>query len=491
MIEYEAVIGLEVHSQILTKSKMFCSCPNDYQEAIPNTKVCPVCEGFPGSLPIINENAVLSAIKTGFALNCSINKETKFDRKNYVYPDLMKGYQISQYDQPIASEGYIDIVINKQKRRIRILRVHLEEDVAKLQHVTQSSQESSHSLIDLNRSGIPLMEIVSHPDLRTPEEAIEYLINLRIILQYLEVSTGNMEEGSFRCDANISIRPKGENYLMPKVEIKNLNSFKSVHDSLAFEFERQQEVLNNKNVVVQETRGWLDTKGTTFSQRTKEDAHDYRYLPEPDLPLLSIEDEIVNEIKTDLPELHYEIAERFVKEYSLNEYDVALLTNKKQNVFYFEECLKHCNVENKDLQKTAKTVTNLILGDLSRLLNEKDIFIENSPMPPQYLAKIVQLNNRGILNSKLVKQVLSESFELQEDPELIVEKRKYKQIDDSDILSSTIDEVLMTNKQAIDDYVSGKETAIKYLIGQVMKLTRGQANPGTVSDILIKKLKNK
>ena len=491
MIEYEAVIGLEVHSQILTESKMFCRCPNDYQEAIPNTKVCPVCEGFPGSLPIINENAVLSAIKTGFALNCSINKETKFDRKNYVYPDLMKGYQISQYDQPIASEGYIDIVVNKQKRRIRILRVHLEEDVAKLQHVTQSSQESSYSLIDLNRSGIPLMEIVSHPDLRTPEEAIEYLINIRIILQYLEVSTGNMEEGSFRCDANISIRPKGENYLMPKVEIKNLNSFKAVHDSLAFEFERQQEALNNKNIVVQETRGWLDTQGTTFTQRSKEDAHDYRYLPEPDLPLLNIEDSVVNKIRENIPELHYEIAERFVKEYFLNEYDVALLTNKKQNVFYFEECLKYCNVENKDLQKTAKTVTNLILGDLSRLLNEKNIFIENSPMPPQYLAKIVQLNNRGILNSKLVKQVLSESFELQEDPELIVEKRKYKQIDDSDILSSTIDEVLMTNKQAIDDYVSGKETAIKYLIGQVMKLTRGQANPGTVSDILIKKLKNK
>ena len=491
MIEYETVIGLEVHSQILTKSKMFCSCPNDYQEAIPNSKVCPVCEGFPGSLPTINENAVFSAIKTGFALNCSINKETKFDRKNYVYPDLMKGYQISQYDQPIASEGYIDIVVNKQKRRIRILRVHLEEDVAKLQHVPQSSPESSYSLIDLNRSGIPLMEIVSYPDLRTPKEAIEYLKNLRIIQQYLEVSTGNMEEGSFRCDANISIRPKGETYLMTKVEIKNLNSFKAVHDSLVFEFQRQQEVISNKNLVVQETRGWLDEQGTTFTQRSKEDAHDYRYLPEPDLPLINLEDSVVDNIKENLPELHYQIADRLMKKYLLNEYDVALLTNKKQTVMYFEECLKHCSVENGDLQKTAKIITNLILGDLSRLLNEKNIFIENSPMPPQHIAKIVQLNNKGVLNSKLVKQVLSESFESLEDPELIVEKRKYKQIDDSAVLSSTIDEVLMTNKQAIDDYASGKETAIKYLIGQVMKLTRGQANPGIVSDILEKKLRNK
>ena len=384
-MEYEPVIGLEVHVQLRTRSKMFCSCQADYQTAPVNSRVCPVCLGLPGALPVINRKAVEYTIMTGLALNCGIPEHSKFDRKNYPYPDLMKGYQISQYNLPLAVGGYLDIDAPQTgeqtgegsspggRRRIGVTRVHLEEDVAKMQHFPAAAGEP-HSLVDVNRSGVPLMEIVSEPDLRSPEEARGYLVTLHSILQYLGVSTGNMQDGSFRCDANVSIRPSSSSEYGTRTEVKNMNSFHSVYAALHFEIERQRQVIEDGGRVVQETRGWVDERGVTVAQRSKEHAHDYRYFQEPDLPPLVIDRGWVEELGASVPELAPQKNARFIERYGLGEYDARLLTASKDMADYFEEALSRLQAappgpDKPDEKQLAKAVSNWMLGDLSRLMN--------------------------------------------------------------------------------------------------------------------------
>jgi aspartyl-tRNA(Asn)/glutamyl-tRNA(Gln) amidotransferase subunit B len=376
---YEIVIGLEVHTQLLTKSKMFCSCSTDYASAPPNTHVCPICLGMPGVLPVINEKAIEYTVITALALNCTIPEYTKFDRKNYFYPDLMKGYQISQYDAPIGKGGWLTIDSNDNRKRINITRVHLEEDVSKLWH------RGEYSLIDVNRSGVPLMEIVGEPEISSPEEARDYLIKLHNILRYLGVSTGNMEEGSFRCDANISIRPSNSKKLLPKVEVKNMNSFKAVYQALEYESRRQRDVLAEGGELVQETRGWIEEAGITVTQRTKEYADDYRYFPEPDLPPLVWDRAWIEEIRARLPELPEARKDRFMTQYGLSLYDANVLTSSKAMADYFENCVKLMD------SSKAKAVSNWLLGDFSRLLNATNTEIENVKISPKHLAEMLDL----------------------------------------------------------------------------------------------------
>jgi len=486
-MEYETVIGLEVHSQLLTNSKMFCPCRSDYQSSDPNVLVCPVCMGMPGALPVINQQAVEHTIKMGLALGCTISLQTKFDRKNYTYPDLMKGYQISQYDIPIANNGVLEIDIGDDTKKVRIERVHLEEDVAKLQHIKDGDE--SYSLLDINRSGIPLMEIVSHPDMRTPEEAREYLTNLRTIIQYLKVSTGNMEEGSFRCDANISIRPMGRSEMGNKVEIKNMNSFSGVYNALNHEVSRQKALVDEGGVVEQETRGWIDEKGITISQRTKEDSHDYRYFPDPDLPPLLIKQEHVDDVKKSIPELPRQRRIRFIHQYGLSLYDAQLLTDHKATADFLEEAMKSTGdlaVSNSTVR--AKSMSNWVLGTLAGLLNAKDLTIEESPVSPDNLSDLVDLIESGKLSNSLAKVVLQECCNTGESPSRIVTTKGYLQITDESVVEDAVMQSISENPSAVLDYVSGKESAIKFLMGQVMKLTKGKANPGMVNNLLKCKL---
>ena len=485
--EYETVIGLEVHVQLKTKSKMFCSSRADYQAAPPNTLVCPVCLGMPGVLPVINKKAVEYTIATGLALNCRIASLTKFDRKNYPYPDLMKGYQISQYDAPIATDGCLDVEIDGEKRPIGITRVHLEEDVAKLQHVQESSGDS-YSLVDVNRSGVPLMEIVGEPDIRSPEEARQYLTSLRSILQYIGVSTGNMEEGSFRCDANISIRPLGSQEYMTRAEVKNMNSFRAVYNALVYEVERQKKIVEDGGRVVQETRGWVEERGVTVSQRTKEYAHDYRYFPEPDLPPLALDHAWVEEIKANLPELPARRRDRFVEQYGLPIYDASLLTAAKDSAEFFEEALASDDQRSPNLEQRAKSISNWMLGDMARLLNLKSLALGDSKLEPGHIAELVGLIESGVLSTTLAKTVLEEAFESGKSPGQVVKDKGYAQISDSSVVEEAVKQAIDENPKAVSDYMSGKETAAKYLVGQVMRLTRGQANPSVVNDLVIRSL---
>ncbi len=489
-MEFEVVIGLEVHAQLLTKSKMFCSCASDYQNTAPNARVCPVCLGMPGVLPVINERAVEYTIMTGLALNCSIPEHTKFDRKNYPYPDLMKGYQISQYDMPLAKDGFLSIDLNGNGRKnVGITRVHLEEDVAKLFH-REEPGSPGYSLADVNRAGVPLMEIVSEPDMRTPEEARQYLMKLRTIVRYLGVSTGNMEEGSFRCDANISLRPVGSSELLTRVEVKNMNSFRSVFRALEFEVDRQTKVLNDGGRIVQETRGWVDDKGITVSQRSKEHAHDYRYLPEPDLPPLVVDRQWVEELKRKLPELPDERKERFVSQYNLPDYDASLLTASKDTADYFEGVLKSSGLDGEVLNRRAKTVSNWMLGELARLINLNNVEITDISIQPEQMNELLDLVDDGTLNTSAAKPVLEVMFEAGAPPKKIIKERDMSQISDAQSMEPVVAEAISGNPNAVSDYLSGKETALKFLIGQVMKLTRGKANPGVVSKLLREKLES-
>jgi aspartyl-tRNA(Asn)/glutamyl-tRNA(Gln) amidotransferase subunit B len=476
---YETVIGLEVHTQLLTKSKMFCSCSADYASASPNTYVCPICLGMPGVLPIINERAIEFTVMTALALNCTIPEYTKFDRKNYFYPDLMKGYQISQYDAPIGKGGWLVIDSNGAKRRINITRVHLEEDVAKLWH------KGDYSLIDVNRSGVPLMEIVSEPEMSSPEEARDYLVKLHNILRYLGVSTGNMEEGSFRCDANISIRPSNSRKLLPKAEVKNMNSFKAVYQALAYESARQKEVLEEGRELVQETRGWVEEKGITVPQRTKEYADDYRYFPEPDLAPLVLDRAWIEKIRARLPELPVARRERFMSQYGLPLYDASLLTSSRAMADYFENCISLID------SSKAKTVSNWLLGDFSRLLNATNIDVENVRMSPKHLAEMVGLIDNGTISGPVAKVVLEEMFHTGQTAGDIVRRKGLVQISDAGEIRGVIRRVLADNSGAVTDYASGKEQALTFIIGQVMKATKGRANPGTVRDIIIRELGGK
>ena len=485
-MEYETVIGLEVHAQLLTKSKMFCSCSADYASAPPNTHVCPICLGMPGVLPAINRQAIEYAIMTAIALNCTIAESTRFDRKNYPYPDLMKGYQISQYDNPLSHDGWLTIEVDGESKRVGITRVHQEEDVAKLWHRTDPSGES-YSLVDVNRSGVPLMEIVSEPDLRSPEEARQYLIKLHSILQYLGVSTGNMEEGSFRCDANVSIRPAGSSELLAKVEVKNMNSFKAVFRALEYEVERQHRVIEEGGQLVQETRGWVEEKGVTVSQRSKEYAHDYRYLPEPDLPPLVISRERVEEIRSRLPELPDARRDRFMSEYGLSRYDANLITASRAQADYFERCLR-LSPEDTDTKKNAKIVANWLLGEFARLFNVTDSEISECKVEPQHLVEMLNLVDKGTLSTTMAKTVFEEMFHSGRRAPEIVKDKGLTQISAADELEGIVGKVLAENAQAVADYKEGKERAMKFLVGQVMRATKGQANPQVVNELLTKKL---
>ncbi|MBI4304330.1 MAG: Asp-tRNA(Asn)/Glu-tRNA(Gln) amidotransferase subunit GatB [Chloroflexi bacterium] len=489
-MNYETVIGLEVHAQLQTMSKMYCRCSSDYADAPPNTHVCPVCLGMPGVLPVINRQAVEFTIMTALALNCSIPEYTKFDRKNYPYPDLMKGYQISQYDAPIGKNGWLSIHVEGEEKRAGITRVHLEEDVAKLLHRASPGGET-YSLVDVNRSGVPLMEIVGEPDLRSPEEARQYLMKLHSVLQYLGVSTANMEEGSFRCDANISIRPEGSHEFLAKVEVKNMNSFRAVYHALEYEAIRQRKLAQRGERLVQETRGWVEEKGVTVSQRSKEYAHDYRYFPEPDLPPLMVSREWVEEIKAKLPELPEARCHRFIAEYSLPLYDATLLTNSKGMADYFESCLKNGIPPGQPMDRRAKTLSNWLLGEFSRLLNATNTEVSQSRVRPEQLCQLVDLVEKGSVSGPSAKEVFEEMFNTGKDASDIITQRGLSQISDTGEVEGVIEQIIQANAQAVADYRAGKEAAAKFLVGQVMRATRGRANPKLVNELLGKKLEGK
>jgi aspartyl-tRNA(Asn)/glutamyl-tRNA(Gln) amidotransferase subunit B len=478
---FEIVIGLEVHAQLLTKSKMFCTCSTDYANAAPNTHVCPVCMGMPGVLPVINERAVAYTIMTALALNCTIPEYSKFDRKNYPYPDLMKGYQISQYDIPLSRNGYLMIEHEGQTKRIGITRVHLEEDTARLLH------REGYSLVDINRSGTPLMEIVSEPDIRSPLEARLYMQKMREILVYLGVSSGRMEEGSLRCDANISVRPRGQQELGVKTEIKNMNSFRSVERALSYEALRQIELLRTGQPIHQETRGWVETKGITVGQRSKEYAHDYRYFPEPDLPPLIISRVWVEELRAQLPEMPDARRARYMDEYGLSAQDANVLTEEKALGDYFERVVAASPTS--DRKARAKAAANLVLNEVVRLLKANSFSLEENPLSPEASANLLDLLDKGRITGKQSKEVLEEAFASGNMPETIVrEKGIQPPISDQVALERIIEEVIANNPKVVSDYRAGKTNALQYLIGQVMKKTRGQAKADSVHSILITKL---
>jgi aspartyl-tRNA(Asn)/glutamyl-tRNA(Gln) amidotransferase subunit B len=487
-MEYETIIGLETHAQLLTESKMWCRCSADYASAPPNTHVCPVCLGLPGVLPTMNRQAVEFTIMTALALKCTPASYTKFDRKNYPYPDLMKGYQISQYDNPVGKGGYLEIEVDGNRKTIGITRVHLEEDVAKLVHCAPAF-EPPYSLVDVNRSGVPLMEVVSEPDMRSPEEARQYLMKLRTILQYLGVSTANMEEGSFRCDANISIRPVGTKEFGPKVEVKNMNSFKAVFRALEYEAKRQRQAVSTGERITQETRGWNDVRGETFPQRSKEYANDYRYFPEPDLPPLTISGTWVSEIKGKLPELPEARLIRYMRDYQLSLYDASLITASKVQADYYEEALKTETGQKLPADKRAKDVANWLLGEAARIINETNADIEDfaRKVSPENLCGLIAAS-RSTINNLTAKIVLEEMYRSGKSADTIIKERGLGQIGGAE-LDEILSQVVVSNAQAVADYKAGKETAVKFLVGQVMRATKGQADPKLATELLVKKLK--
>jgi aspartyl-tRNA(Asn)/glutamyl-tRNA(Gln) amidotransferase subunit B len=485
-MEYETIIGLEVHAQLLTKSKMYCRCSADYASALPNTHVCPVCLGMPGVLPTMNQQAIEFTMMTALALNCTINTYSKFDRKNYPYPDLMKGYQISQFDAPIGVRGTLNIEADGVKKQVGITRVHLEEDVAKMIH-HKSEFGDSHSLVDVNRAGTPLMEIVGEPDLRSPEEARQYLIKLRSILQYLGVSTGNMEEGSFRCDANISIRPVNTQEFGPKVEVKNMNSFRAVFRAMEFEAKRLRQLAVEGKTPPQETRGWVEEEGKTVSQRSKEYAHDYRYFPEPDLPPLSIEKAWIDKIRVNLPELPEARRERFMQRYGLPLYDANLLTESKSMAEYYETCLKSGDTS----PVQAKTVSNWLLGEFSRLLKATNTDIDNTRVTPLELCHLIDLVQKGNISGTSAKTVFEEMFKTGQQADDIIKQQGLSQITDTHEIESAIEQVIAANPHPVGDFKAGKAQALKFLVGQVMKATRGRANAAQAQELLIKRIEGK
>ena len=483
--EFETVIGLEVHCQLVTKSKMFCGCSPDYSGADPNTHVCPVCMGMPGVLPVINEKAIEFIVMTGLALNCQIAEFSKFDRKNYHYPDQMKGYQISQYDLPVCSNGWLEVEVNGSRRRLGITRVHMEEDTARLLHRTDASTGEGYSLVDINRSGSALMEIVSEPDMRTPAEAREYLVRLRQILRYIGVSDANMEEGNFRCDANISLRPKGTQKFGSKVEVKNMNSFRSVHDALVYEEIRQAKVLSEGGVIPQETRGWVDERGETVSQRSKEDANDYRYFPEPDLPPLRFSRDYVAQVRAKLPELPEARKERFLS-LGLSEHEAATLTEARERADYFEALAGALKV---DRARATKLAANWLLGEVARWLNAHGGDISRFPVSAERLAELISLTESGEITAAVGKDVFEQMADSGRAAREIVEASGLAQISGGDELAELVRKAIAANPKAVEDYRAGKDSAIKFLMGQVMRETKGRANPQVVQELLEKELR--
>ena len=479
-MKYEPVIGLEVHVQLKTKSKLFCSCPTEFG-AEGNRNTCPVCLGWPGSLPVVNETALKLGIRAGLALNCKVAERLKFDRKNYFYPDLPKAYQISQYDMPVNGKGWLQVETKNDdgkitEKKIGITRAHLEEDAGKLLH----EGIVDGSLVDYNRGGVPLLEIVSEPDIRSPQEAYDYLTTIKAILQYAEVSDCDMEKGSLRCDANVSVRPVGQEKFGTKVEIKNLNSFKMVQKAIQYEIERQIDDIENGETIIQETRLWNDAKGATFSMRSKEEAHDYRYFPEPDLVPFTLSRETVEAIKKTLPELPLDRAKRFIKEYGIPEYDAYVLTQEKKLAEYFEACVSE--------KVNAKQVSNWIQSEVLAILNEKKLSIEDFSISATSTAGTIRLIEKGTISGKIAKEVYREMFETGKDAEAIVKEKGLTQVSDTGLIEKAVEKAIAANPAAVEQFKAGKQKAIGAIVGAVMKETGGKANPKIVNEILINKL---
>lgn len=474
-MNYETVIGLEVHVELKTNTKIFCSCKND-SHSEPNTNVCPVCMGHPGSLPVLNEQAVNLAIKAATALNCQINQQSKFDRKNYFYPDSPKGYQISQFDKPVGEHGYIEIEIEGEKKRIGITRLHLEEDAGKSQHAT----DGSHTLVDFNRTGVPLVEIVSEPDMRTPEEARLYLEALKSIMQYCDVSDCKMEEGSLRCDANISLRPVGEAKFGNKAELKNMNSFRNVQRGLEYEVLRQYELYEAGESVAQETRRFDETSQTTISMRSKEEAHDYRYFPEPDLVDLAIDDAWLARIHDSLPELPMAKRVRYETELGLPAYDAGVLTADPKTAVYYEAVLA--------AGAEAKAASNWVMSDFLGALNNENKSIEESPISAEHLAGLIAEVTSGKISSKQARDVFKQMWDTGKTALAIIQEQGMEQISDESVLGPILDEILAKNEKSVADYKGGKDRALGALVGQAMKATKGKANPALVNDLLKQKI---
>jgi len=474
-MKYEAVIGLEVHAQLQTNTKIFCGCETAFGEEA-NTRTCPVCIGMPGVLPVLNKKTVEYIIKTGLATHCTISPFSRFARKNYFYPDLPKGYQISQYELPLCEHGYVEIVVDGAVKRIGITRIHLEEDAGKNLHTS----ESGASLVDLNRAGTPLMEIVSEPDIRTADEAAEYLKKLRSLLRYIEVSDADMEKGNFRCDCNVSIRPVGAREFGTRAEVKNVNSFKFVQKALEYEIKRQAQILDEGGRVVQETRLFDSTKGITFSMRSKEEAHDYRYFPEPDLVPVVTSPATVESIRTTIPELPDAKRNRFVKEYGLPEYDADMLTQSRGLAAYFEESAA--------LSGQPKVISNWMMGELMRLMNADNREIEACPIRPDRLAGMVKMIADGVISTKIAKTVFEEMYRTGKDAGTVVKEQGLVQVSDTGEIERIIAEVIKANPSQHADYKTGKDKLFGFFVGQVMKASKGKANPDIVNQLLKKKL---
>ena len=478
-MKYESVIGLEVHVELKTKTKIFCGCSTEFG-AQPNTHVCPVCLGLPGVLPVLNKEVVHFAVKAGLALHCDILHYNKFDRKNYYYPDLPKNFQTSQFDLPICKGGYVEIDVDGQTKKIHLTRIHMEEDAGKLVHSGASIATSDSSFVDYNRTGVPLLEIVGEPELRSGAEARAYLEKLRSIVQYLGISDCRLEEGSMRCDANISVRPVGSDKLGVKTEIKNINSFSGVQKGIEYEAVRQAQILEDGGTIQQATRGWDEAKGITVLQRVKEGDADYRYFPEPDLIPVGISDEYIEEVRKELPEMPDARCKRFQSELGLSEYDANLLTLEKQTADYFEDVVK-AGVD-------AKTAANWMLGEFAKKLNEEGISIAKAPVKPQQLAELLQLIMKNTISGKIAKQVLPEMWTSGKSAQEIVKEKGLVQITDTGALEELVKKVIAANPQSVADYKAGKKKAIGFLVGQIMKETKGRANPGVVNQLLTKNL---
>lgn len=472
MKDYEVIIGLEVHAELSTNTKIYCNCTTEFG-ADPNTHCCPICTGMPGTLPVLNKKVVEYAVKMGLATNCKIANFSKQDRKNYYYPDLPKAYQISQYDLPLCENGHIDIEVDGKKKTIGITRIHIEEDAGKLIHDAYTGD----TLVDMNRCSVPLIEIVSEPDMRSAKEAVEYMQALKSILEYLDICDCKMQEGSLRCDVNLSVRPVGQKEFGTRTETKNLNSFKAIQNSIEFEIKRQIEVLENGGTIYQETRRFDDAKGEGYAMRTKEEANDYRYFPEPDLAPIVLSDEYINSIKESLPELPNVKKERYLKEYNLSLYDANILTMSIKTANYFENVVKKCN--------NPKMVANWIMGDFARLLNENDISIDESRIGEENLARLIDLIDKGTISSKIAKTVFEEMFNTGKEAKQIVEEKGLVQISDEGAIKEIVEKVVENNPQSIIDYKAGRDRALGFLVGQVMKESKGKANPGLVNKLLL------
>ena len=473
---YEVIIGLEVHAELSTKTKIFCSCPTTFGAA-PNTHTCPICMAMPGTLPVLNEKVVEYAVKAGLATNCEISRNSKNDRKNYFYPDLPKAYQISQFDQPLCEHGYVEIETSEGKKKIRLTRIHIEEDAGKLNH----EEFAGGSLVDLNRAGVPLIEIVSEPDLRGSEEVEAYLKKLKSILEYIEVSDCKMQEGSLRADVNVSVRKKGDTKLGTRTEMKNMNSFKSITRAIEYEVDRQIDVIEDGGEVEQETLRWDDVSGKTFPMRDKEDAQDYRYFPDPDLVAIKLSEEYIENIKNTLPELPESRRERYLKDYGLSEKDANIITASKYLSDLFEGAIKVCN--------NPKAVNNWIISDISRILNETEMEPIQIPFDSKQLGNLIILIDKGTISSSIAKKVLEELFENPRDPEEIIKEKGWIQISDEGAIKEVVLKVLEANPQSVADYKAGKEKAIGFLVGQAMKATKGKANPQMLNEMFKKEIK--